>query len=236
MMYSVVICSYNKLIYLKRVMKAITSIGRDIEFVLSDDGSTDGTVEWANASRLFSAISVNDSSGKYELCTVRNNGIHLASRERVVLLDADCAPEPSYFDGHDEIYGMFPGGISVGYTDYYDEVGNRLLHKDHRRGLLNKEEKPICPIEWMGAYGGNISFPKSLWNDLGGFDEIYNGAWGLEDADFAYMAHSRGVPINASMKCVARHMYHPPTGTLDMREGRGPNTLKFKNKHGFSPC
>lgn len=234
MIYSVVICSYNKLPYIKLVVGSLASIGGDHQYILSDDGSTDGTVEWAGESGFFSDIVAKERNEGYGLCAVRNSGIRLATNEHVVLLDADCMPEKEYFDGHDEIFGEFPNSLSVGFTNFYDETGNNLLWPDHRSCWLSGQRS--ITMKWMDAYGGNISFPRRIWDEVGGFDESYDGAWGLEDADFAYMAVKKGAEIHASAKSRVRHLRHPVTGTVEMRAGRGPNTKKFIDKHGFSPC
>ncbi len=234
--YSVVICSYNKLEYLQKVVDALRKTSRKIETILSDDGSTDETIAWAKSSGFFTHIITSDKSDEYRLNTVRNSGINAASSQHVVLLDADCAPEPQFFSGHDAVFDKFPDGMSVGFTMYYDKSGKKLLREDHRRVSAKKRGEEINSIGWVDSYGGNIAFPKALWEKVGGFDERYNGAWGLEDADFAYMAIQGGSVINTNLKTVARHLEHPLTGTSKMRAGKGPNTKKFKDKHGFSPC
>jgi glycosyltransferase involved in cell wall biosynthesis len=236
MNYGVVICSYNKLDYLRRTVEALSSIGRAAEYVLSDDGSTDGTLDWASSCGFFSKTVTTGENTGYRLCTVRNNGVSALSPEvdTVVLLDADCRPERSYFDGHDFAHSYYGSVISVGLTDNYDETGETILSYDHRRPWLSG--KSVINVHWMSAYGGNMSFPLSIWKTVGGFDEGYNGAWGLEDADFVYMCSKHGVNAALSAKAVARHMRHPLTGTKEMRSGKGPNTAYFKKKHGFSPC
>jgi glycosyltransferase involved in cell wall biosynthesis len=235
--YSVVVCSYNKLPYLKRTVESLLAIGGGHEYILSDDGSNDGTVEWASSSGFFTKIVSTGVNDGYRLCTVRNNGVMASSGDvtHVVLLDADCKPESTYFTGHDLVYSECqPESISVGITDNYDEEGIKLIAGDHRSPWLHG--KPYCNLHWLSAYGGNISFPMSVFKKVGGFDEKYNGAWGLEDADFVYMCAKQGSQIYLSSGARVRHMKHPPTGTPEMKSGRGPNTSKFKEKHGFSPC
>jgi glycosyltransferase involved in cell wall biosynthesis len=236
MRYSVVICSYNKLEYLKLVMAALGRTGVECEVILSDDGSDDGTVEWARESDLFDVVLESERSTEYRLCSVRNKGISQATGDYIILLDADCAPDADFFNGHEEVFALDPKGMSVGYTRLYDKTGTKIIREDHRRNWAKKSGKKVCSIRWMDAYGGNVAFPKSLWERVGGFDERYNGAWGLEDADFAYMIHKIGIGIRASLRTVVRHLEHPVTGTKEMRAGKGPNTKKFKDKHGFFPC
>jgi len=236
MKYSVVICSYNKLEYLKRVVAGLEHAEgfKDHEYILSDDLSTDGTLEWAEESGFFDKILVMEEEGCYRLNTIRNRGIDAASNGFVVLLDADCVPEEHYFAGHDSVFEQNPRRLSVGFTHFFDSEGKKLHAPDHRNPWLKGAKQ--CKIGWMAAYGGNIAFSKKVWVEVGRFDESFNGAWGLEDAEFAYRAHTVGVEIVAHRLSVVRHLQHPHSGTKEMRQGRGPNTKKFKEKHGFSPC
>jgi glycosyltransferase involved in cell wall biosynthesis len=233
--YSVVVCSYNKLKYLKKVAPAIKKHGGSrVELILSDDCSNDGTLEWAKTSGIFNRIVESEKDNGYCLNTIRNKGISKASENHVVLLDADCLPQASYFEGHDSAFGQGGRVISVGFTHRYDANGNNLRSLDHRwRWLRDKE---FCGCGWISAYGGNIAFEKSLWSNLNGFDEDYNGAWGLEDADFVYRAEKQFKTKSILHRStVVRHLEHPPTGSKEDRSGRGKNRQVFKDKHGFYP-
>ena len=234
MSYSVVICSFNKLDSLELVVAALRKIGGDHEYILSDDLSTDGTLKWAKKLSFFDKILVMEKPGDYRLNSVRNRGIEAAENDRVVLLDADCVPEARYFEGHDAVFSQQEKSLSVGFTHFYDKKGVSLVAPDHRKRWLNG--KDCCSIGWMAAYGGNVAMSKKLWLTIGRFDEDFNGAWGFEDVEFAYRAHVAGAHIVAHKLSVVRHLQHACTGTKAMREGRGPNTAKFKKKHGFSPC
>ena len=236
MNYSVVICSYNKLESLKIVVSGLQKIDgfENHEYILSDDFSTDGTLEWAKESDFFTKVLEMECDGPYRLNTIRNRGITAASNGIVVLLDADCMPEEKYFEGHNQVFEKNQQCISVGFTHFYDREGVKLQIRDHRFPWLNGKEE--CKMGWMAAYGGNIAIPKKIWAQVGQFDEDFNGAWGLEDAEFAYRIHLVGADIIAHRLSSVRHLQHPHTGTKEMRAGKGPNTKKFKDKHGFYPC
>lgn len=234
MNYSVVICSYNKLEYLKRVVASLEAIGGPHEYILSDDCSTDGTLEWVENGGFFDKVVTMEEDLGYCLNTVRNQGIRAATNKFVVLLDADCVPEKHYFEGHDRVFESGVRKLSVGFTNFYDEVGESMVMPDHRFNWLG--EKDVCKIGWMSAYGGNMAISKKLWTEVGEFDESFNGAWGLDDAEFAYRVHLVEAQIVGHRLSCVRHLRHPHSGTEAMRSGRGPNTVKFKKKHGFSPC
>ena len=232
--YSVIICSYNKLESLKKVVASLSEIDRDNEYILSDDYSTDGTIEWAKESGFFDQIIEMKEDKGYCLNTVRNNGIRAAKNQIAVLLDADCVPEPDYFNGHDIVFDKTLRCISVGFTNFFNTDGTKLLKNNHRLKWLGTNKQ--FDIKWNAVYGGNIAIPRNIWAEVGQFDERFNGAWGLDDAEFAYRATTLDIPMVIHNLSLVRHLQHPVSGTVEMRSGRGPNTKKFKDKHGFMPC
>jgi glycosyltransferase involved in cell wall biosynthesis len=242
--YSVVVCNYNKLYYLQKIAPAIRELlkDRDGEMILVDDNSNDGSLEWAKESGLFDKIWQAEKDEEYCLNTIRNKGFDLAEKDHVVLLDADCLPVKSYFDGHDSIfdqdkeddnYSKCKFCISVGFTDFFDKEGVHILNSDHRKQWLGG--KDWCSMGWLAAYGGNICIERQLWKDIGGFSEEYNGSWGLEDADFSYRAEKVGARIKAHKLAAVKHLLHPLSGTKEDRSGRGKNREIFKRIHGFYP-
>lgn len=229
MEYSVVICSYNKVRHLKTVVESLRAIGGWKELILSDDHSGDGTLEWA-ACGVFTKMVLQPEHKDFCLNTVRNQGVAAARCSHVVLLDADCVPQPGYFEAHNKVFEMFGDCLSVGVTDCHDENGEAGISKDHRRGWLSGGG-PV-EISWHGAYGGNIAFPVALWKKVGKFDEAYNGCWGFEDLDFSFRANKLGYRCFMHEGALARHCRHPA------RHDNAPvnrNSRLFQVKNGFPP-
>ena len=228
--YSVVICSFNKLKTLQIVANKLKKLRPENELILTDDRSTDGTIEWAANSGLFSKIHVEDTQGNFRLNTIRNKGVELASNEYVVILDADCVPNDSYFDGYDELFELYPQSAGAGITDRYDSKGIKIIENDTRWDLYNEE--PIKETTWENFYGGNIAFPKSIWQTTK-FDEDYNGYWGFEDLDFAAMLSYKKVKLYLSFLSSARHLGHPKCKeSVIAHNENGRNINFFEKKHG----
>ena len=231
--YSVVVCSCNKLPYLKVVAQEIRKQLPDGELILSDDFSTDGTLEWAEGSGIFNSIVSQESDNGYCLSTIRNKGIDASTRDHIVLLDADCLPRDEYFAGHSSTFEVFPDCISVGVTHQYDKAGQNMLLEDHRVAML--EGAKTKDISWRDSFGGNIAFQKEAWNLVDRFDEDFNGAWGYEDLDFALRASKRGILLKLSRDAVVRHLQHPVNSAVDASNLKSANYHVFKNKYGFYP-
>jgi len=204
--YSVVICSFNKQNSVKKVAEKVKKLRSETELILADDFSTDGTVNWAKASGLFSHIHVESEPGNYRLNTIRNCGISLATNQYVVLLDGDCVPNELYFDGYDEVFDKFPNAIGIGITEKYDSVGIKLKEQDPRWCFY--KENSIEKTGWENFYGGNVAFPKPLW-EISKFDDVYNGYWGFEDLDFSYRLSKIGIHFYFSFVSSVNHLEHP---------------------------
>jgi len=230
--YSVVICSYNKLESLMIVLDRIRENERCLEIILVDDKSTDETMDWARDSNFFKHIYQRGQSGQYRLNGNRNIGISLAKHEHIVLLDADCAPEKKYFEGHDRVFWHHPGVISVGMTDRYNSNGKFLQQKDPRRKDF-KDGKPLVGINWSKAYGGNVCFTKALWNKIGGFDEGFDGAWGFEDLDFSKRAANIKILCKSHKFSTTRHLHHKVSELAKKGGSNGRNSNLFHKKHGI---
>ena len=69
-----------------------------------------------------------------------------------------------------------------------------------------------------------MGIPRSLFEDIGGFDEVYQ-AWGFEDSDFAIRAFSRGARIRDGRYALSvLHLHHPePT-----KGEQSKNALRFQ--------
>lgn len=229
--YSVVVCSFNKINSVKMVADKIKSLRPDCELILSDDFSTDGTIEWAKESGLFDKIHIQDSSGNYRLNTVRNCGINLASNKYVIILDGDCVPEDSFFYAYDTVFSQYPDSVAIGITEKYDSEGKELRSFDPR-WIFHTCEK-IVETNWENFYGGNVAFPKHLWeNDK--FDESYNGFWGFEDLDFSVRLYKKNVKFYLSFLSSVRHLEHPVSKNAEeaaFKENR--NRSYFEKKHGI---
>lgn len=227
MKYSVLIITYNKLSSIEKVTKAACSQQAD-ELILCDDCSSDGTFEWAEKSGYFKTLWKKPQHDQYALNTLRNKGVELCSNSYIVILDGDCVPGPSFFDGHNDVFTHASECISIGFTIPHDSTGEKPVSHDPR---LKETNTPVREMWWGECFGGNIALTKNIWQKVGGFDEAFNGHWGFEDLDFAYRAHKLGYKFYSSCKTQVKHLQHPPT-VSDHYAGKGRNYQLLISKHG----
>ena len=93
---SVVIPTQDRLASLGRALASVDAQSfRDVEILVVDDGSTDGTGEWLRASRPDALVASTSRAGA---AAARNAAVERARGELVAFLDDDDAWLPSYLD------------------------------------------------------------------------------------------------------------------------------------------
>jgi len=199
---SVVIPTFNRLPSLRHVLSAIGPEVRDwpgeVEIVVVDDGSDDGTWAWLRgwscgvpATRLR-----RDNAGP---ARARNLGVAHACGDVVLFLGDDTEPQPGWLTAHMEEHRMRsarPEIAVLGYTSFPPAGDTPFLRWINefgaQFGYLLIEDPGEVPFNFF--YTSNISLPRRVFRDLDGFREDFPAAaW--EDIEFAYRATQRGLRL-----------------------------------------
>ncbi len=115
--------------------------------------------------------------------TARNRGLEAARAFLFVPLDADDFLEPQYLESVMAVEEEH-GGIV--YTDWYDDFGEEGI-----RVLETPDYKPQLLISNGCLHAVTALYPRSLWKQIGGFQE--GQAVGWEDWDFQLSAAAKGI-------------------------------------------
>jgi GT2 family glycosyltransferase len=133
----------------------------------------------------------------------RNMGASIANGEFIFFLDADCIADPKWVNEHFDVHRnqdapvVVGGGVSFPGTPFLtltDNVSTFHEYMTHNP----KSERLLLPSL-------NLSVPKSVWDELGGFDESFPYASG-EDSDFAIRAHQHGYKLIFTPYAVVEHL------------------------------
>lgn len=181
---SVVVPTYDRRPHLEQLLPHLEErAGPEVEVVIVDDGSSDGT------SGLLRSVSwaVTTSQPNGGPAAARNTGWRLARAPVVAFLDDDCTPGSGWPLGlldafeDDRVGGV--GGQVVGRDrstlGAYVEV-ERLV--DHGRDVDDGVDYLIT---------ANAAYRRSVLEELGGFDEAFPSAAG-EDVDLSWRARDAG--------------------------------------------
>lgn len=184
---SIVIPNWNGAGKLKKNLpKVLETKGVD-EIIISDDASTDESVEILE--KDFPQIKLVKRKKNSGFSTNANNGVKNAEGDLVFLLNTDAVPEKNCLE---KVIAHFnnPKVFSIGFN-----TGGNWSWARFEKGYFwhyqapRKNELQIHQTLW--ASGGSGVFRKSIWEALGGFDELFNPFY-EEDMDLGYRATKRG--------------------------------------------
>ncbi len=198
---SVVVCSYNGSGTLRCCLEGLRRLDYPAyEFIVVDDGSTDGTATLAeeNGARV-----VRIPNGG--LSNARNVGWRAARGEIVAYLDDDTSPDIHWlkylataFESADHAGG---GGPNIAFL----EDGLVAQGVDHAPG--NPTQVLVTDSEAEHLPGCNMAFRKSCLEAIGGFDTQFRIAG--DDVDLCWRLQERGWKLG----------YHPAAMVWHHRRG-----------------
>jgi len=210
---SIVVPTFNRLADLRRVVRTaadqISELALAAEIVVVDDGSTDGTADWLDGCAREPGITVlhQENAGPAK---ARNRGVEASTGEIVLFLGDDTVPQPGWLREHLEAHRIHAskGPVAVlGYTAFPAAVNSPFLRwiNEHgaQFGYALIDHPADVPFNFF--YTSNVSLPRRVFEDLGGFREDFPAAaW--EDIEFAYRAVGAGLMLRYLPR--ARTIHH----------------------------
>jgi GT2 family glycosyltransferase len=191
---------------------------RDLETILVDNASTDGSVEWV--AEHYPDVRIVRNESNLGFAEGNNRGLAVARGEFVVLVNNDTEAEPAFLEAlvsaarQDERVGAVAGvlvfahhpevvasaGMRVGWDGV---VLDRLVGRP-------RAELPPQPVEVFGASGGAALYRRAMLDEVGPFLPDY--FFYLEDADLAWRARLAGWRCLLAPGAVVRHVYSASAG------------------------
>ena len=193
-------------------LRASLPTGLEHEIVLVDDGSTDGTREWLAGLATPFRVALNEQNLGYG--GANNRGAALARGEFLVLLNNDLLLPPRWLEpmlaAHRRLgarAGLIGNVQRDARTGAIDHAGIFINHKgkpEHIRRLPPVVSRLIAPVRRRTLLtGACLLLARSLWEELGGFDEGYHN--GCEDVDLCLRAAGAGRINAVALRSRVRH-------------------------------
>ena len=229
---TVVVVNWNGREYLGACLAALQEQTRSPdEVVLVDNGSTDGSTELV--ARRFPQVRVIGSETNLGFAGGCNLGVRAARGDYVATLNPDTRPEPGWLAA---LVGAMDADPSVGmcaslmlFMETPDVVNSAGVAVDVLGIAWDRlGGQPVAAAseqqEVFGACGGAALYRRSLWEQLGGFDEDF--FMYLEDVDLAWRARAAG------WRCLyvpAARVYHAHSASA-IEGSAFKDYLKARNK------
>jgi GT2 family glycosyltransferase/glycosyltransferase involved in cell wall biosynthesis/SAM-dependent methyltransferase len=199
---SVIIPIYGQIDYTLKCLQSIAdnTPQTDIEILIVDDCSPDESVNILKMVIGLRLIKNNKNHGFIRSC---NHGAQNAQGEYLLFLNNDTEVTPDWLDELHRTFLEFPGtglaGSKLIYPDGRLQEAGGIIWQDGSAwnfGRLQDSKLPLYNYAREVDYcsGASIMVPKSLFNELGGFDEHYLPAY-CEDSDLALKIREKGYRI-----------------------------------------
>lgn len=182
---SVIIPTYNRESFLKETIQSVLNqdLGKFLEIIISDDGSTDKTLDIA---RTFGGkvkiIEKPSYCNRQGVAATRNRGIHASTKDFISFLDSD----DFYLPGHlKKMISTFEGDQHLGFAfcrilEVKQENGEKLFRPwSHKFVLKNDVKNPVVSRSHI-VHTNSFIFRRHVFDHVGQFNESYTNG---EDGD-----------------------------------------------------
>lgn len=217
---SIVIPIYNKF---SLTLQCLASIQKNIsrkysyEVIIVDNNSTDGSKALANVPGLIYQYN-KENLGFVGGC---NSGADRARGEYIVFLNNDASVEPNWLETLIATLETYPGAGLVGskiiYPDGRLQEAGGIIYSDGTGNNYGKYDHPdryqynfVREVDYCS--GASIILKKSLFDEFGGFDDLYAPAY-YEDTDLAFKTRKKGLKVLYQPKSVIYHIEGATAGT-----------------------
>ncbi len=252
MLLSVVIPTYNRKEILFKTLSALNEQqGVDVkqmEVLVVDDGSTDGTREWMDRPESASLFDFQLRYFQQEHAgqgNARNLAFDHARGDSILILGDDMIPDPDCVAQHLIVHQTYPATevACLGFTTWHPDIRVTpfmyfLEHGGPQFNYPALEKKPIVDqrlglkeASFWFFYTGNISLKKKILEGKR-FEPLYT-SYGWEDIDFGYtLFKERRLKIYYNAKASTRHWHEISPDSFEQRMvSIGKNALIFDRRY-----
>lgn len=199
---TVIIPTFNRLKWIPICLDSVKAqTYPDVETLIIDDGSTDGTVAWLESHPEYSFAKIHVQPKNGGASVARNDGIRLAKGELIVFIDSDDALLPHHIETAVDVFakhpnvGLFCCDSTVIDSDGEVLFGGRTWHqiqsqlKNHPVQTGFRSLKDI--FEFSHIFPG-FTLPKAVFEKVGDFDQ---SIFPMDDYDLSLRVAGAGYDV-----------------------------------------
>jgi len=190
---TVIIPTFNRRQWISICLDSVKSqTFPNVETLVIDDGSTDGTVEWLKSQPEYSFARVHEQPKNGGASVARNDGIRLAQGELIVFIDSDDALLPNHIETAVNIFREYPNtGLFCCDSTIIDAAGTVLfggrtwhqIQSEQRNHLVQTGFRSLANIFEFSHIFPGFTLPKAVFEKVGYFEQsifpITVGIWHL---------------------------------------------------------
>ncbi len=216
--FSIVVCTYNRLNYLKKCLASLLKIDFPIyEIIIVNDCSTDGTREFLDGINNDKIRIIHHGTNQ-GLSASRNTGIKNAAHNLIAFTDDDCQPDTNWLTElakgfNNEKIGLVSGQVFYINNNYKGYFPERLVSN------LN--------AKW--PMGANIAYRKKVFETCSGFNNFYY-QYCNEDSEMAIRAVNSGFLFNRAPNAIVYHQAMDWTPKTILRSAKSASVWPILKK------
>lgn len=188
--FTVVIGTYNQAHILPYVFDALhAQTYKNFDVIVCDDGSKDDTIGLCQKEKRFPLTYFTWENKGMRLAASLNRGFKDMKGDYVVCFMGDSIPKNDLLFQYNRY--AYPNVLVSGIREYKLKPEGEVVERDWRlQKNFDKMNGVLNP--WVIFTGNNWCAHKSIFDEIGYWDELYQG-YGCDDIDFAMRASLSGI-------------------------------------------
>ncbi len=235
MQISIVTALFNRLELTRACLESgVRALTRwDYEWILIDDGSTDGTRDFLRTLPANNRWRVVYNDAPRGFAANNNLGAQLARAPLLCLLNNDTFLLPGWLEPMARLARLLPDVACVGnvqrepFTGLLDHCGVYFTPEGFGEHAWRDQSSPPREsyLEWPAVTAACCVLRRKVFLELGGFDEGFRN--GYEDVDFCLRATERGYRHFVANRSV---IYHHVSASPGRRQHEQSNLQRFRER------
>ncbi|NQX89790.1 MAG: glycosyltransferase family 2 protein, partial [Halioglobus sp.] len=207
--------TYNAREFLQAYLDSLNSVDRsglEVEVLIVDNGSTDGTIEFLELSHPTIKLLRNEENN---YARALNLGISASQGDFVVIANNDATVHRDWLQGFLEVFqkderiGAVQSRIYFTENNLINSVGVEEVEHFYFRDIGFEEEdseRYDTAVERKYVTGGSVMFRRACLEDVGEWDEEF--IMFMEDVDYSFRCREKGGKLWYAPSSVLYHQYH----------------------------